>query len=192
MKKIDDRFILQRGRRRRRNPPLLTRWRTIDSIHFIAAYSTRWSFLKRRRREREIKKALGELRKGRRTLETFTRSILLPFFQFNDSGLPMPGLVPRRFVVVELEFSSAIGSRFRHEGQREREGEREGNLRQPRWSSRILITLASRAYYSADRKQGKAAKWIYSLEDTRCVRVRALASRQDIRESRWVDKLLRE
>ena len=80
MKKIDDRFILQRGRRRRRNPPLLTRWRTIDSIHFIAVYSTRWSFLKRRRREGEIKKALGELRKGRRTLETFTRSILLPFF----------------------------------------------------------------------------------------------------------------
>lgn len=62
----------------------------------------------------------------------------------------MPGLVPRRFV-VELEFSSAIGSRFRHEGEREREGD----LRQPRRSSRILITLASRAYYSADRKQGK-------------------------------------
>ena len=88
MKKIDDRSILQRGRRGRnldemnnfKNIYLLTRWRTIDSIHFIAAYSTRWSFLKRRRREGEIKKALGELRKGRRTLETFTRSILLPFF----------------------------------------------------------------------------------------------------------------
>lgn len=37
----------------------------------------------------------------------------------------------------------------------EREREREGDLRQPRRSSRILITLASRAYYSADRKQGK-------------------------------------
>lgn len=99
----------------------------------------------------------------------------------------MPGLVPRRFV-VELEFSSAIGSRFRHEGQRERERGREtlGNRDEAR-----VFSLLSRAELIT-RRTANRAKWIYSLEDARCVRVRALASRQDIRESRWVDKLLRE
>lgn len=67
----------------------------------------------------------------------------------------MPGLVPRRFVVVELEFSSAIGSRFRHEGQREREREKEtlGNRDEAR-----VFSLLSRAELITRRTANRAKR----------------------------------